>query len=415
MWPLFKVISLVFFLLSTNMWAAFYLPTNYIPLIACIFMLMCVMFGKLKLQNTNRAFAILGVLVIYVIYAFFILGSSYGILVFVSYLPALLLYMLPKERQQDLLDFVTKWMGIIMGVSLTFFLIGQVVELPNIVLKSELLKNYSTLHNYFFYVKADMYESSVIDVIRFSGPFIEPGHQSMICAFLLFANRFEFKQRPILWVLLLSVVFSFSLAGYVILVIGLMMIKMKNFSSMVGVITVLVSIWAVCAYGWNGGENPVNKLIFERLEFDDQKGIKGNNRTIKQTDYYFRQCVDDGTIWLGVRSQKEDKMKIRGAGYKIFLLRYGIIGAILTAVIYLLLINPKANKRYAYSFFALVLFAFLQRSYPTWFSWLLPYVCGIGITRGEKFGAHLPEMHLRKRRHRKRLQKQLQQSQPVAQ
>ena len=46
-----------------------------------------------------------------------------------------------------------------------------------------------------------------------------------------------------------------------------------------------------------------------------------------------------------------------------------------------MLINPKANRRFSISFFLFICIIFLQRAYPGWYSWLLPYVLGIGITR----------------------------------
>ena len=67
---------------------------------------------------------------------------------------------------------------------------------------------------------------SLREFFRFSGPFAECGHMSMICAFLLYANRFNLQQ----WyniVFFISVLFSLSLAGYVLLGLGLLLYSMK--------------------------------------------------------------------------------------------------------------------------------------------------------------------------------------------
>ncbi|MDE7343204.1 MAG: hypothetical protein K2N19_04215, partial [Muribaculaceae bacterium] len=46
------------------------------------------------------------------------------------------------------------------------------------------------------------------------------------------------------------------------------------------------------------------------------------------------------------------------------------------------LIPKGANVRYSASFVLIIILVFLQRAYPDWYSWLLPYVLGIGISRG---------------------------------
>lgn len=387
MWPLFKIVNFLYLLVSSYVWIAFMLPGNIVPVFVGLFMIVCFALGKFKLQMTPRIYALLGVLMAYAIYSICIIDVNYGIIMLVSYFPAILLFGLEKSRQQDLLKSITTWLGALLAISLAFFLINSVIPLPHTsFLPPQLADNYPTFSNYFFFVQGEAYESnSFLRIDRFSGPFIEPGHMAMVCSILLFANRFNFKKNRWMWSLLVCVLISFSLAGYVMLLIGLCMNKMKNFMSMVGVVLLLAGSWLFVTVVWNDGVNPVNVLIVERLEFDNQKGIKGNNRTFKKTDRFFKKCVDDGTIWFGVRTLEGAGDKIRGAGYKIFLLRNGIVGALFVAMIYLLLINPKANRRYAYSFFIFMCLVFLQRAYPAWYSWLLPYTLGIGCMRGESF------------------------------
>ncbi len=68
----------------------------------------------------------------------------------------------------------------------------------------------------FFLIKTRGYNA----FYRFNGPFLEPGHLSMIVAILLYANKYDFKNNRYLWVLLVTIVLSFGLAGYVITIIG---------------------------------------------------------------------------------------------------------------------------------------------------------------------------------------------------
>lgn len=382
MWTLFKFVNLIYLLLSSFIWFSFGLPRNYISIFASIAMIVCFAAGNFRAKVTPRAVGVALVTVLYSLYCTFIIDLNYGIITITSFIPAVLLFTLDKEPQEDLLDYVTKWFSIIMAVSLVFFFVHMVIDLPHFPwLPHEISGSYDSFDNYYFFLKTNMYLSENAGVYRFGGPFLEPGHQSMICCLLLFANRFRMRRQPLMWVLLVSILFSFSLAGYLTLAIGWAFISIRNIYSMLGVVTVLGGSWLFVGVIWNDGENPVNKLIFERLEYDEQKGIKGNNRTLRHTDHFYKECMKDGTAVLGVRTQKADALKIRGAGYKIFILKYGIIGTVLVGLLYLIMIPGGVNRRYAVSFFVLMALIFMQRAYPSWYSWLLPYVLGLGIMR----------------------------------
>ena len=75
---------------------------------------------------------------------------------------------------------------------------------------------------------------------------------------------------------------------------------------------------------------------------------------------------------------------ISGAGYKIYILYYGMVGLILVFLFYLSVIPSHPDKRYTISFFILISLCFMQRDYPFWYSWLFPYVVGIYIAKYER-------------------------------
>lgn len=386
MWPLFKAVNLIYLLVSGYAWFGFLLPGNIIPALVSVFMVVCFAFGNFNLKFTPRVYSLLGILLLYFLYSTFILGIPYGIIQLTSYFPAILIFMLEPAKQLDLLKYITRWIGILLIIDLIGFGLTFFISLPHSdFVPAGMEDHYGVYENYLLFIKRTAFETNAFTIVRFSGPFIEPGHLSMVCGTLLFANRYRTKENPLLWVYIIAILISLSLAGYVILLAGILLCRVKNIYTVIISLAFGVGIWAVFAYGWNSGNNPVNKMIFERLEYDEDKGIKGNNRTLIQTDYYFNHSIQDGTFWLGVRSQKEQKLKIRGAGYKIFILKYGIVAVAFVAWIYLLLIAPKSNKRYAISFFILIVMLFLQRAYPWAYSWLLPYVLGIGITHGKSF------------------------------
>lgn len=385
MWQLYKFSNLIYLLLSSYIWFAFLLPLNYVPMTFSLLMLVCFTLGGFSIRLTTKTLLVFLLIVLYSLYSVFIIDVNYGIMTFFSYFPAVLLFVLKEEEQKDLLDFVTKWFCIIMGVSLFLFIVHFVIDMPNFPFKpSSLGDTYEPFKNYFFFMTTDMYFVQNGGIYRFGGPFLEPGHQSLICSLLLYANGFKMKEKPLLWILVGSVLLSFSLAGYLILAVGWLYLKLKNIYTMVISIVLLVGSWLGVTVIWNGGDNPINKLIIERLEFDNKKGIKGNNRTLAQTDHFYNKCVKDGTYLLGVRTLKAMGLKINGAGYKIFILRFGLFGVIWVTLIYLCLIPQGVDKKYALGFFMIIALVFLQRAYPSWYSWLLPYVLGLGVMRHGK-------------------------------
>ena len=397
MWTLFKFFNLLYLLISSYIWFAFMLPSNYIPIGAALLMIACFALGNFSIKFTDRAALILVMIVLYSLYSTFIIDLNFGVITFLSYIPVVLLFVLKKPLQEDLLKYVTKWFCILMGASLAFFLIHFVIPLPSSpFLPYQIANSYSPFDNYYLFMTTDMYLSENAGIFRFGGPFLEPGHQSMICGLILFANSFKMKERPLMWILVVSIIFSFSLAGYLILAVGWVFCKVRNIYTMVSIAGVFIGVWLFVTVIWNDGENAVNKLIVERLEYDNQKGIKGNKRTLKHTAYFFKECMKNGTAILGVRTQKYNNLKINGAGYKIFILRYGIVGTVLVGLLYLFMIPPGVNRKYATCFLILMALIFLQRAYPSWYSWLLPYVLGLGVNRPDmpgfaQFGSQEPE------------------------
>lgn len=296
---------------------------------------------------------------------------------FAVYIQALYLYILPQKRKIDLLQFITKFYSIILGISIIVYLSTYLINLPTIgTFKAGNMEFYPPYDNYIFFVKTRLYDNFIY---RFNGPFLEPGHQAMISGLLLFANKFDLKNNKLLWIPLMGILISFSLAGYIILIISYILLFVKSTVKIISSLIVFIAINFFVTEVWNGGNNPVNVLIFERLELDEDKGIAGNNRTAKITDDYFEQNIKDGKLLLGTRGAKGDSARIVGAGYKVYLLQNGLIALLLVALLYRCLINPKCVKRYSIAFFILICCIFMQRAYPTWYSWLLTFTLGCGI------------------------------------
>lgn len=96
--------------------------------------------------------------------------------------------------------------------------------------------------------------------IRFCSIFLEPGYIGTLLSFLLYVGKFDFKKRYNL-ILLVALVLTISLAGFVISAMGWVFIKLqegKPIKRLFYILAVLGCIyWGGISY--NGGRNVLNE------------------------------------------------------------------------------------------------------------------------------------------------------------
>ena len=211
---------------------------------------------------------------------------------------------------------------------------------------------------------------------RFQSVFLEPGYLGTLLAFMLYANRYDFKKWPVR-IMVIALLFSFSLAGYITTVFGYLMCSYsqgKNSRRYISFVALLLVLY----YGsqlYNDGDNTINNLIVERLQLDDEVGIAGNNRFAENTRNNFEYYMESGGLLFGVEGLEESDYA--GAGYMRYFLAYGIISAVLFLIMYIILGRICVNKKYAWGFIVLICITFLQAAYPSSYSWLIPFLLGL--------------------------------------
>lgn len=356
---------------STYVWITTYLPLEFMAYAVNIVMVICLSFLPIKIEFDKNIGKILFFICLLTVWSMAYNGAAKGFFAFVSYLPVIWLIMLPANYKRDLLGSVTKWYAILLAIGLVEYFVLFFGSLPKI--GTFIFTGYPPYDNYVFYIKNTFDFGFLID--RFNAFFLEPGHQALASTFLLLANGFKFKNHPYNIILLVSVVFSFSLAGYLLLLFGWGLLYIKNLRRAALVGSVLAAV-VIAALTINQGDNAVNELIVSRLEYDETKGIKGNNRYFNNTDYVYERASKQEPIMTGVRKNINMDL-VSGAGYKIYVIKYGWIGVLFVALFYMSLIPSNANKKYALTFFLVLTLCFVQRAYPAWYSWLMPYVLGI--------------------------------------
>lgn len=306
----------------------------------------------------------------------------------ISCVPFLYVMMMPKEDKRSLLEFCSSGLALISGISLIAFILLFFMDLPDAgVITDEAFEhgNYSYT-NYVILLKGAFYD------IRFNAIFREPGHLAMIASFFLFANRYDMKK----WynvVLLVVIGFTLSLAGYVLTFIGyLFYLQLNGNIAKVGRRIIVFLVFFVIAFvgikNYNNGNNVVNELIILRTEYDEDKGIQGNNRFGGRTDAVFSKAIDDGSILVGVGRDERSRLAriglATGAGYKMHLIDKGMIGTFLIFMFYYVLAKDSPYRRFAFFMLLLYCLSFLQRAYPVWAAWLIPFVTSIYLDDSPK-------------------------------
>ena len=377
MWTFFKIINLFWLLATTNMWPTAIYPSPYLQILVNILMIIPLVFMPLKIDFGASEGKVLLAMVALTVWSMLTDGVGMGITVICSCMPVLYLIQLPDSYLKNLLAFVTKWLAVLLIPGLLIYWATLFIHLPNF--GTIVHPNYLPYTNYLFYIQTTADTSMLV---RFNAFFLEPGHLALCCAFLIMANSYRFKSCPWLWILLVSIVCSFSLAGYMLVAIGFILIKIDSIGKLL-ITLALGSAFVVGVLTWNGGDNTMNELIISRLEYDESKGIKGNNRFFDNTDYVYSKTKDTPYFWKSVKGKANMKL-IGGAGYKIYILQYGFIGVILAFFFYLSIIPPKPDLRFTVCFLIILALCFIQRAYPLWYSWLFPYVVGTYVAKGDK-------------------------------
>lgn len=245
--------------------------------------------------------------------------------------------------------------------------------------------------NYFVMLKgASFYEE---DGLRFQSIFLEPGYLGTLMAFMLYAVKYDLKKKVNI-VLLLGLVASFSLAGYLVAALGYILNISARGRKPIKYILVIALVYGLYLFGitYNGGDNYINHKIIERLQPDNEKVIAGNNRVSLAADDYYESHKGTVELFFGIGDEgvnryngttdveSDYRYSIAGAGYKIYFIKYGIFSAIMIFLVYFLFIKGyyiKKHKKYPMFFLIIIIVTFVQASYPATYSWLIPFILGI--------------------------------------
>lgn len=234
--------------------------------------------------------------------------------------------------------------------------------------------HYSEFYNYYTFI----IDGHLGLFTRFRSIFTEPGHVGMFAAILLYINNFRLS----IWkyiALVVSIIWSFSLAAYILVLLGLILFLIFNNRTrrycLLIPLALMVIYFSVRIYYKNNSDSIISELIISRLEMTDDGNIKGNNRNTRDFLTYYMTFKGTSQYIIGLGSDKYAHLPFLSgnASYKNFILEHGIIGVVLLIAFGMSLIRAYPSAKYL-GLFILYLAAFLQRPYALWEVELFLYV-----------------------------------------
>lgn len=312
--------------------------------------------------------------------------------ILVTIIPIALFLLTSREERKIFLRRLIRVFSIILLVSLAGFTLQTLgFDLPYSLLMNpnpfyEPYKNY-----YFFTVYKDL------DVFtRFTSMFAEPGHVGMVCSILLYANGYTLRKKSNI-LMTIALIWSFSLAGFMMYVAGLVMYLIAK-AKRPGTVMVKLSLALACVAGVAiatyspTNDDVVTQLILKRLEFDSSKGLAGNNRNTGNFEYVYDNFTKNHELALGMGTTEYSRRfyGTANSSYKTFVLEYGA-GSMVTLILFILVFFGFYPTKQAAGLIILLTLSFWQRPYFLWFIECFTFFSVVPLYISLKRSINLPD------------------------
>lgn len=258
---------------------------------------------------------------------------------------------LPSNQLSNAFEYLSKILAIILIVSLLAWLFDQFIfNIPIIeTIDFASIKGIPLyMENHFFFVNV------LGENVRFYSVFDEPGALGTLGAFVLYANEYDFRKWYNLAILICCVP-TYSLAYIFLVAIGMAMYYTKNVKmllhgivvALVIIILALVALQAVPSF---------NTFIIYRLQ---NRMITSDYRSGAVAGRYFSELIHHPTqLFIGY-GEKPSIGAASSNSYKNWILENGVIGLLVTLLLYWSFINKKTRK--TIGLFILYWVSFIQR------------------------------------------------------
>lgn len=282
----------------------------------------------------------------------------------------------------EIFEFITKCFSILLGISLFFYILYVIgIPLPHTNITFSDSSSYGIFRNYYFFIISNNETG-----LRFSSVFLEPGHMTMGIAPLLYINRYNFRNKYVL-ILLIAQLFSFSLAGYATSLFGYIFFNIfssevkhsKKSNSLFFTIGVVL-IALICLNYFS--PNTFNTLILDRLKITDGS-IAGYNRVSTVFEDAFNVFVHSSEFYIGNNSfDSEEFFYGHGnSGWQVFTYIHGAIGLLLCILAYSYPIFSRYSTKLLFGLSFVFFMLLFQNSYPMWWCMFINLTLGTTLFR----------------------------------
>lgn len=376
----FEIAMLIAFVGSLNPWPLWGLGQLYV-LFSVFFLILAYICSPSILNFNKGVISSVFVLFVLVFYQAFVndlnvRGFIYAFLIWI--IICFLLYS-RDDLKRNTIVLISKFLAIISAGSLIGFILiffGG-FDFPS---------TYATFNNgqyeYVNYYLFLLDYRSLSDLVpRFNGIFLEPAHIGVASTMLLYAQFFDFRNKWYNIVLFVTVLFTFSLASYVLLFVGILLIRVvyerKNNVLFVFLFLFVCVLIYISALTYNDGNNMLNELIIRRLQFDEYGNLTGDNRVSAAFKIDYENFLETNDIWFG-RDYDPNLYFGGNAGYRVYIYENGIVGLFLVALFYLSCVSLYGWRVF---FPLLILYSmiFWKGGTPLWFNLVIPYICALSI------------------------------------
>lgn len=341
-----------------------FIENSFVKLI--LLLILTFIFFSNKKVVTNRDFPYIIVFLLATL-CYVFLGFTCGRINFNGFLNSLTLFLLislplcKKQFGEKVLNTFATLFSLLVGISLLSWIINQTIGLPQLGTLELVGQNRSYLHYPFFVIEIENY--AIMDILRFSGPFDEPGVVGTYGALILAVYRFNFKDWRMV-IIFIAGIFSFSLFFYIVSFVYLLFYYVVVKKKVIASIFLLASLFA---FYLGTKDNPIfYEYIWKRTEWNDEsKTIEGNNRSNDSVDAYLKRIRGTSEYYIGTSDDNWYNTVAGGssATYKSIICINGIIFFVLYVGFFILLgTSNKKTKSEAILYCIVVLANFYQRS-----------------------------------------------------
>jgi hypothetical protein len=292
-----------------------------------------------------------------------------NVILFFSHISVFFFVIQMKNHEKEkLIRWTTTLYAWIIGISMIFYIL---IVFFGITFSYSLIKldnegGYPAFRNYKFLVMRD----ELTFFHRFQSIFLEPGHIGTIASLILYVNKYKLKKLSV-FIILIGLLLSLSLAGYVLLMLGYCIYQIfdgnKIYKKIIIMLSIIILFGCVGLYLYNEyPDSIITKRIVNRLQYNEEKGISGNNRLTSRFDenYYTEYFLRTSNMIWGVDSEVyQQRFFLAGNSYKLFFLQYGFIGIV---SLFLLYFSMSLHSRLLFGLFIVYCASFLQRTYALW-------------------------------------------------